>query len=128
METIQEQIEASQHGPAADRWEHYRRAALLELRRMGIEKLEEVNSWAVANAKERYTAWMNESLVWTIDSIRRGRNAEAIRGYLQVVDYASRLSPGFWPSHVQDAFIVLRNHFEDLIRDGERFRSSEKAS
>jgi len=126
METIQEQIEASQHGEGADRWEHYRRAALLELRRMGIEKLEEVIAWAAENPRERYTAWMNESLIWTIDSIRRGRNAEAIRGYLQVVDYASKT--GWWPSHVQDAFIVLRNHFEDLIRDGERYRTSEKAS
>lgn len=66
--------------------------------------------------KDRYTAWLAESIVWTIVRIRAGDNREAIRGLLQASDYCGRIG-GYWPTtHLGDAFIALRNHFEDALR------------
>lgn len=92
---------------------------------MGFTTLQQVSSPVYEGEAEelrrgRYRAWGNESLIWTIDTIRAGRNGEAIRGFLQVVDYFTRIAPGAWPRHVSDAFIALRNHFEDLIVKGEK--------
>ena len=128
MTLIQDQIERSQlFTTGHDKWEHYRRAALIDLDREGFASVHEaglgttkVYPESLSNGPEdrvkRFRAWTNESLIWTIDRIRENRNAEALRGFLQVVDYNARVNGTFhfYPV-LHDAICALRNHFEKLL-------------
>jgi len=122
MQTVSDLIEQARptSGPSAhsfpDDWARYQRNALVGLQRLGVERLDQVLTFgANADAKTRYTAWLYDSIVWTIDRIREDRDNEAIRGMLQVADYCGRLG-GLWPdSLTADTFIVLRNHFEKAL-------------
>jgi hypothetical protein len=121
-ETVDQLIERARptSGPNAhsfpDDWARYERMALVQLKHLGVQRLDEVLTFgANADPKTRYTAWLLESCVWTIGRVREGRNDEAIRGLLQMSDYCGRIG-GFWPTGLDDAFTALRNHFERALR------------
>lgn len=127
METpIEVQIEKSQMFTTGhDKWEHYRRGALLDLQREGFATVGEAGNLTPLTCVDdtrRLRAWTNDSLIWTIDRIRENRNAEAIRGFLQVIAYNARANGTFCYPHIADAVIVLRNHFEDLLKKGEQVK------
>lgn len=125
MTLIQDQIEKSRMFTTGhDAWEHYRRAALMDLDQEGFETVEAAGLGLLkrehatgADRAKRYRAWANESLIWCIDRIRENRNAEALRGFLQVVDYNARVNGAFYfyPT-MHDATVMLRNHFERLLK------------
>ena len=103
---------------AGDSWSRFERNALVGLARLGVESFDQVLLFAADSRdyKNRYTAWLYESLVWTIGRIREERNHEALRGFCQICDYSGRLK-GFWPDPLTgDAYLTLRNHFEDLLK------------
>jgi len=101
----------------ADDWSRYERNALVALQQMGIETIDSVLTFgANAQPKDRYKAWLYDSLVWTIGRIRQGYPHEALRGLLQMCEYRGHLG-GFWPDPMtNDAYSELRNHFEAVLR------------
>jgi len=71
----------------ADDWSRYERNALVALQQMGIETIDSVLTFgANAQPKDRYKAWLYDSLVWTIGRIRQGYPHEALRGLLQMCE------------------------------------------
>jgi hypothetical protein len=122
MATVAEHIERCRptSGESAhsfpDDWARYERNALVGLHNMGVENLGDVvTMFATAPDAQRFTAWLYDSLVWTIARIREGRNHEAFRGFLQVTEYYGRRG-SFWPDPTtHDATIAIRNHLEKAL-------------
>jgi hypothetical protein len=87
-----------------------------------LTRLVEIRGWDRANClthpyaddRDRYEAWLVDSLLWTIEEIQAARPVTAVRGLLQAAGYSGHLS-GFPGPSASDCFLTLRNIFERIL-------------
>lgn len=67
------------------------------------------------NPKERFEAWLAESLHYAVDAISRGERKLALRALLQAHEYRGRIG-GYWPSPTfSDAAVFVQQRLEDEL-------------
>jgi hypothetical protein len=67
-----------------------------------------------ATPADQWRVWCADSLLWAFEEWSNGDALHAFRGLLQAKEYIGRL--GFAPGTLSDAYSVLRNLMEDVIR------------
>lgn len=80
-----------------------------------------------ADEAVRYRVWLADSLCWTVERFRATQYHEALRGYIQAVDYQARLSmlaiartptdrANLTLGVFADIMLTLRNTLEGLLK------------
>ena len=109
-----------------DEWGSYERAALVELKRLGITDMENVYLQStVMTDTDRYAVWFYEAIVWTIARVREHEKNIAkdpkdkdalrfvLRGLLQTSEYHGYLRTS---KHMgTDATDAIKNWLENQI-------------
>lgn len=109
----------------ADRLASYHRSLSIAFERVAPEGVARINGrlegdHAIEDNATKFSVWVLDSMLWTIEELVAGRGVYALRGLLQVAGYRGRLEAmGCSITSTSDAFIVVKNFVEETIAKGE---------
>ncbi len=71
-------------------------------------------TWTFPTENARLEAWLNDSALYTIESIEDENLIQAFRGFCQMAEYRAQL-PSRGGSSMADLYLHLKNYFEETF-------------